>query len=150
MVDFDEPQVLSLLRVHLEGMQQSSPPGTSYALDLSGLQVPTVTFVAAWCGTELAGFGAIKELASDHGEVKSMRTAPAFLRCGVASRILDHLLELAAGRGYRLVSLETGSGAAFEPALAMYRRYGFVEGDVFGDYTPSAFNRFFHLALRSR
>jgi hypothetical protein len=28
-----------LLRLHLQGMQGSSPPGTSFALDLTGLQL---------------------------------------------------------------------------------------------------------------
>jgi putative acetyltransferase len=45
------------------------------------------------------------------------------------------------------VSLETGSGPAFEPALALYRRRGFQPGEAFGDYEVSAFNQFFHLAL---
>ena len=48
-------------------------------------------------------------------------------------------------RGYRRLSLETGSGPAFEPALALYRRRGFADGGPFGDYTKSAFNQFLHL-----
>jgi putative acetyltransferase len=45
------------------------------------------------------------------------------------------------------LSLETGSGPAFEPALALYRSRGFVDGEVFGDYVRSDFNQFLHLAL---
>ena len=40
------------------------------------------------------------------------------------------------------LSLETGSGRAFEPALELYRRQGFVEGEAFADYTGSEFNQF--------
>jgi putative acetyltransferase len=61
--------------------------------------------------------------------------------------LLDHILATARARGYTRVSLETGSGDAFEPALALYRRAGFTNGDAFGDYTASEFNQFLHLAL---
>jgi XTP/dITP diphosphohydrolase len=76
-----------------------------------------------------------------------MRTRDGWLRRGVAARLLEHLLAVAAARGYRRVSLETGSGPAFEPALALYRRRGFVSGPAFGDYVASDFNQFMHLEL---
>ncbi len=144
---FENVQVRALLALHLTGMHAASPPGTVYALDLSGLQRPDISFFAAWEGDALLGVGALRELSATAGEIKSMRTADAHLRKGVAAALLEHLLALARARGYERVSLETGSGEAFEPALALYRRYGFVEGDVFGDYAASDFNRFFHLAL---
>src|SRR3546814_16698147 len=77
-----------------------------------------------------------------HGEIKSMRTADAFLRQGVAARMLDHIMAEARTRGAGRRSLETGSGAAFEPAHALYRRYGFAACDPFGDYKPDPFRRF--------
>lgn len=146
-VDFDDPHIQALLRLHLHHMHDQSPPGTSYALDLSGLRTPEIHFVAAWEGDALLGFGALKALGPTAGEIKSMRTAPAHLRRGVARRLLLHLLDVARSRGYTRVSLETGSGPAFEAALALYQRHGFVAGEPFGDYRPSAFNQFFHLAL---
>jgi len=91
--------------------------------------------------------GALKELDAAAGEIKSMRTDPAYLRRGVAAAMLEHLIAIAQERGYRRLSLETGSGTAFEPALALYRRRGFVDGAPFGDYTKSAFNQFLHLDL---
>ncbi len=45
------------------------------------------------------------------------------------------------------LSLETGSGPAFEPALALYRKRGFVDGEPFGEYVRSDFNQFLHLPL---
>jgi putative acetyltransferase len=145
--DFDDPQVLELLRVHLSGMQANSPPGHVFALDLSGLKHPSVNCYALWDDEQLQGFGAIKEITSGHGELKSMRTAHAHLRKGVGSAILTHLLSVARARGYKRVSLETGSGPSFEPALALYRRHGFASGGAFGDYEKSPFNQFMHLAL---
>lgn len=145
--DFSDPQILDLLRLHLQGMADTSPPGHSFALDLSGLQRPDVTFLSVWDGDTLAGIGAIKELSPDHGELKSMRTRMDMVRRGAGTAILLALLELAIIRGYRRVSLETGSGEAFEPALALYRKHGFVEGEAFADYVGSDFNQFFHLDL---
>jgi putative acetyltransferase len=46
-----------------------------------------------------------------------------------------------------MLSLETGSGPFFQPALALYRRRGFVEGEPFGEYERSDFNQFLHLTL---
>lgn len=98
---------------------------------------------------ELLGCGALKELDPSSGELKSMRTATPHLRRGVASRMLEHLLSVARSRGYARVSLETGSGPAFEPALVLYRSRGFVDGPAFGDYAATEFNQFLHLDLRA-
>ena len=145
--DFTDPRVVALLREHLAGMHASSPPGTVHALDLSALQRPDITFVTAWQGQELLGCGALKRLDATHGELKSMRTAAAHLRKGVGAKMLEHLLTLARTRGYRRVSLETGSGPPFDAALALYRRYGFTSGAPFGDYAATPFNQFLHLEL---
>nr|WP_321360858.1 GNAT family N-acetyltransferase [uncultured Hyphomonas sp.] len=145
--DFDDPQVRELLRQHLQGMAETSPPGHSFALDLSGLQRPDVTFLSVWDDGTLLAIGAIKQLTADHGELKSMRTRKDSLRRGAATAMLEALLDLARQRGYRRVSLETGSGEAFEPALALYRKHGFKSGDAFADYVGSPFNQFLHLDL---
>jgi putative acetyltransferase len=146
--DFADVRVLALLREHLEGMHSSSPPGTVYALDTTALQAPEISFYTAWQGEELLGCAALKHIDETWGELKSMRTASAHLRQGVAARLLEHLLGVARARGYVRVSLETGSGAAFEPAIALYRKYGFENGAAFGDYQPSDFNQFLYLALK--
>lgn len=145
--DFDDPRVLALLRLHLEGMHASSPPGSVYALDLSGLKAGNISFFTAWEGETLLGMGALKQIDATDGEIKSMRTDPAHVRKGVAAALLEHLIAIARQRGYTRLSLETGSGDAFEPALALYRKRGFINGEAFGDYTPSEFNQFLHLSL---
>jgi putative acetyltransferase len=137
----------ALLALHLSGMHENSPPGHVFALDLSGLQAANVTVWTVWDGDSIAGIGALKELGDGTAEVKSMRTHPAHLRKGVGAALLEHIIEAARSRGMRRLSLETGRGAAFEPALALYRRRGFREGNAFGDYVRSDFNQFFHLAL---
>jgi len=124
--DFDDARVIALLRRHLEGMHANSPPGHVFALDLSGLKAPGISFYTAWEGESLLGMGALKELDAASGEIKSMRTDPAHLRKGVGAAMLEHLIGVARERGYRRISLETGSGPAFEPALALYRKRAFV------------------------
>lgn len=145
--DLSGEPIRALLRLHLEGMRASSPPGTVFALDLSGLTAPGVTVWSAWSGEAVAGIGALKDLGGKAGELKSMRTHPDFLRRGVGGAILDHIIGVARRRGLERLSLETGSGPAFEPALALYRRRGFRDGEAFGGYEPSAFNQFLHFEL---
>ncbi|MBS2029098.1 MAG: GNAT family N-acetyltransferase [Deltaproteobacteria bacterium] len=136
-----------LLALHLAGMHASSPPGHSFALDLSGLQAPGVTVWSAWRGGEICGIGALKQHDAELGELKSMRTHPKHLREGVGAALLEHIIIEARARGLKTLSLETGVGPAFNAALAMYRKRGFVDAGPFGDYVPSAFNQFLHLLL---
>jgi len=140
-----------LLRLHLQGMHENSPPGTSFALDLAGLLSPDVTVWSGWVGSRIAGIGALKDLGDGCGEVKSMRTHPHFLRQGVAAQLLEHIIHAARSSGMRRLSLETGTGPSFEPALALYRQRGFVNGPAFADYPhDSSFNQFLHLDLQSQ
>ena len=145
--DLSSQPTQDLLRLHLAGMHSHSPPGHVFALDLSGLKGPEVTVWSAWEGDAICGIGALKRLDAVTGEIKSMRTHPDFLRKGAGRLLLDHIVQQARGRGMRRLSLETGSGDAFEPALTLYRSYGFSDGEAFADYERSAFNQFLHLDL---
>jgi putative acetyltransferase len=139
----DEPQVIALLRFHMEGMLANSPKDSCHFLDLSGLRAPGVSFWSVWNGDALLGVGALKQLDPEHGEVKSMRTAPDQLRSGVGAALVSHVLSVARQRGYKRLSLETGSGAAFEAAHALYRKFGFTDCPAFGDYPDDdPFSRF--------
>jgi len=145
--DLSGPQIRSLLRHHLEQMHQASPPGSVFAFAIERLRAPDMTFWTAWEADTLLGCGALMRLDSGHGEIKSMRTAPDHLRKGVAAALLEHAIGEARIRGYQQLSLETGSGPSFEPALALYRKRGFLDGAAFGDYQRTAFNQFLHLDL---
>jgi putative acetyltransferase len=136
--DLSSEAARDLVRLHLEGMHAHSPPGSVFALDFSGLLAPEVTLWAAWQAAEIAGIGALKDLGGGAGEIKSMRTHPKFLRRGIG---------VAKVTGMKRLSLETGSGVYFEPALSLYRRRGFVNCNEFADYKRTAFNQFLHLNL---
>ena len=137
----------TLLALHLSGMQANSPADSVFALDLSGLQSADMSVWTVWDGASIAGVGALRDPGDGTGELKSMRTHPDHLRRGVAAALLEHIIAQARGRGMTLLSLETGSGPAFAPALALYRRRGFVNGAAFGDYVATPFNQFLHLML---
>src|SRR5262249_17476257 len=111
-----------------------SPPESVHALDLDALRRPEITFWTAWLGADLAGCAALKQLDRAHAEVKSMRTSRAHLRQGVASRLLRHVLAEAQRRGYRQLSLETGSQTHFAPARQLYASFGFEPCAPFADY----------------
>ena len=145
--DLSGDDVRALLALHLAGMQANSPPGLSFALDLSGLKTQAVTVWTAWDGQALVAIGALKDLGGGAGEVKSMRTHPDQLRRGAAAALLEHIIAEARRRGLTRLSLETGTGPAFEAALTLYRKRGFESGGPFADYAASGFNQFLHLPL---
>ena len=145
--DLSGPSTRDLLALHLAGMHAHSPPGSVYALDLSGLQVPEVTVWTVWRGSAIACVGALRQHCHRVGELKSMRTHPDHLRQGAAAFLLDHMIAEARERGLETLSLGTGSGPAFSAALALYHTRGFHEGEPFAGYARSSFNRFFHLQL---
>ena len=145
--DLTSEATRALLALHLGEARSNTPKGFSFALDLTGLRQPNITVWAAWENDQVAGVCALKDLGDGLGEVKSMRTDPRHLRKGVASALLDHIVEEARRRGFKRLSLETGTVAAYEPALALYRKQGFRDGEAFADYQPSAYNQFLHLDL---
>ena len=140
--DLTGAPIRALLELHFAGMLANSPAGSCHFLDFEGLKGPGVTFWSIHCGGDLAGCGALKMLDPRHGEIKSMRTADASQRRGIAARMLEHIMAEARARGAERLSLETGSGPAFEAAHALYRRYGFEECAPFADYRPDPFSRF--------
>ena len=132
--DLSGPEIFSLLQEHLESMYLHSPPESVHALPIEGLRKPEITFWTAWENGELLGCGALKELDPEQAEIKSMRTSSRHLRKGVAKAILLFIIDEARRRGYRRLSLETGSMEAFEPARQLYARAGFAFCGPFADY----------------
>lgn len=145
--DLSRPEVAALLRIHLEAAAAESPPESVHALDLEALRAPEITFWTAWEGGQLLGCGALKALGEAEGEIKSMHTARAARGRGVARSVLEHILGEARRRGYRRLSLETGSTAAFAPARALYARFGFRDCAPFADYTLDPYSVFMTLEL---
>ena len=137
----------ALIARHLAGMHEHSPPESVHAFDVDKLRQTGVTFWSVWVGEELAGCGALKQLDAERGEIKSMRVADSFLGCGIGRAILEHLMREARTRGLRSLWLETGSPAAFTPALRLYESAGFERCGPFEGYTDDPFSVFMTRAL---
>jgi putative acetyltransferase len=143
----DDARVQALVALHQRLAREATAEGFAFALDLSGLRAPGIRFFTAWDGETLLGVGALKHLAPDHGEVKSMHTAEAARRRGVGAALLRHIIDEARAAGMARVSLETGTSAYFQAAVALYLAQGFVPCGPFGDYAASSENRFLTLQL---
>lgn len=140
--DLSNDDVIGLLEEHLADMYATSPPESVHALDVDSLKSPEITFFSGWQDGKLMGCLAIKELDSNHVELKSMRTSKCARNSGVASRLLCHAIEVAKSRGYKQVSLETGSEEYFIAARNLYEKFGFRYCDPFADYTPDPNSKF--------
>lgn len=145
--DLSSPATIAFLEDHVTELRTLGPPESTHALDLDGLREPGVRFWTARDGDEVVGCAALKELDATHAEVKSMRTAAARKRQGIAGRLLVTVLEHARAAGYQRLSLETGSDEFFAPARALYARHGFVECEPFADYRPDPLSTFMTLEL---
>lgn len=146
--DLSDLRVVDLLHIHLTRARAETALGSAHALDTTGLQTPDIRFWTIWDDQTLLGFGALKRLSADHGEVKSMHIADSVRRRGAGSAILSHIIATARASGMSRLSLETGSWEYFRPARVFYQRHGFVECPPFGDYVPDPNSVFMSLDLR--
>lgn len=149
-ISVDDPRaedVRELLRRHLVFANTHTPPQDVHALDINGLLDPAVTFFSFRLGGELLGVGALKRLDGHHAELKSMHTAEGARGRGIGRAMVDHLIGVARDRGFRQVSLETGSMPAFAPARSLYAKAGFRPCGPFGSYRPSPSSTFMTLPL---
>lgn len=137
----------ALVKRHLAGMHENSPPESVHALDLDKLRQPGVTFWSGWADGEIAVMGALKRLDDANGEIKSMRVADAFLGKGAGRAMLEHIVSEAQRAGIGTLWLETGSTDAFAPALKLYESAGFEVCGPFADYTLDPFSVFMKRAL---
>ncbi|MCW2777169.1 MAG: Histone acetyltransferase [Frankiales bacterium] len=146
-VDPHDVDVRALLARHLELMHAQSPPEDVHALDADGLADRDVTLFGLRRDGQLLGLAGLGQLDGGHGEVKSMHTAEQARGQGVARVLLEHVLAVARSRGYRRLSLETGSQPGFAPARALYASVGFAPCGPFGTYVASPSSTFLALEL---
>src|SRR3954468_5207255 len=140
VIAIDDPRaddVRELLQRHLMYARTNTKPDEVYALDVDALDDPAVTFFSYRINGEVLGVAALKHLDDWHGEIKSMHTAEEARGRGIGRRLVDHLIAVARDRGYRRLSLETGSGPAFAAARRLYDSARFEPCEPFGDYVAS-------------
>ncbi len=136
--------VRALLDQHFTEMRAGTPPSACHVLAADALDDPAIRFSTLRdVRVALLGCGALKWLANDHGEIKSMRTADAALGLGVGGAMLDHLTRTARAMGMTRLSLETGNSSLFAAANRLYLREGFERCGPFGGYPPTDFTSFY-------
>lgn len=143
----DDPRVQRLLEMHAARARAETGRGSAHALDLSGLRRSGIEFWAVWEDEQPLGTAALKDLGAGEFEVKSMYTAEHCRRRGVGSAVLTHLIAVCRKRGARRLSLETGAWEYFRPAIALYRKHGFVDCLPFADYVSDPNSIFLTLTL---
>jgi len=150
LISIDDPRaddVRALIERHLEFARATTPPEAVFALDLDGLKDPAVTFFTYRVNGDVIGMAALKHLDDEHAELKSMHTAAEARGRGVGRALVDHIVTVARERGYRRISLETGSGPAFEAARNLYANASFMPCEAFGDYRPTPLSAYMTLVL---
>jgi putative acetyltransferase len=145
--DPHDAPVRVLVERHLTFGRSFTPLEGAHALEVEELLDPAIVLFAARDGVAVLAVGALKEIDAGHGELKTMHTAEAARGRGVGRAMLDHLLRESRRRGYRRVSLETGTMAAFAPARALYEGAGFAPCPPFGDYRESPHSLYLTIAL---
>ena len=143
VVALDDPgrdDVAALLDTHLAFSIEVTPPGHVHAVGSEQMTVPEMIVLSARRSNQLMGIGALRELDPGHAELKSMHTIPTARGQGVGRAIVETAFEVAEERGYRRVSLETGTYEVFAPARALYERMGFEVCEPFGEHIASPFS----------
>ncbi|MCP3776663.1 GNAT family N-acetyltransferase [Paenibacillus sp. MZ04-78.2] len=108
------------------------PPDEVFGVDLEGAKVNEMVFVLACCNGVAAGCGAYRPLDAQAAELKRIFVDPSFRNKRIASSILSFLEQEAARAGFRSLLLETGP---MQPeSIALYKKFGFIDIDPFGDY----------------
>jgi putative acetyltransferase len=130
----DDPRVIAMLKFHFDTNISVTPPGSAHVFDVSRLKAPDISFWTAWDGDTLMGTGALKQMDSANGEIKSMHTLQTSRRSGVGQAMLLHIMDAAKAMNLKHLWLETGSFDFFAPARALYAKHGFAECGPFEGY----------------
>ena len=105
--------VLKLARAHRAWAQRHSPARDVHAVEPEALHDPALTLLTARREDgALLGTGALRELDAEHGELKAMHVRGTARGDGVGRALPHGLMGVAHQRGYRRLSLETGTMAA--------------------------------------
>ena len=112
----------------------AEPPGDSYVASLLGKD--HVAVVVAQSGQEVVGGLVAYELDKFERErrevyIYDLAVAAAFRRQGIATALIDHLREIAGGRGARVIFVQADYGD--DPAIALYEKLGVREEELHFD-----------------
>lgn len=134
-------EMIAELNAHMNPL---SPPEFQFQMTAEQIDdSDTTLFVARDNQSKVVAIGALKIEDHEMGEVKRMFTRPEVRGTGVGKDILSNIETLARERGLKVLKLETGEAAGFEPAWKLYERNGFAVCGAFLDYPDSGWSRFY-------
>ncbi|MDQ0558356.1 putative acetyltransferase [Rhizobium mesoamericanum] len=137
--------VLRLLDMSDAYAQSLYPPESNHLVDVSTLEKPAVSFFVARNDSVVVGCCALVEAADGTAEIKRMFVDPDTRGLKVASKLMEALETTATKKKLRAIRLETG---IYQPeAIALYRKYGYVEIEAFGSYQPDPLSLFMEKRL---
>jgi putative acetyltransferase len=142
--DPHDPQAADLLRQSHALMQSLFPPEDNYYLEIDDLVDPAIHFFGARIGDTLCGTGALA-IKDGYGEIKSMFVRETARGQGIGDAILRQIEDQARLEKLPYLRLETGN--VLYAAHALYRRHGFSDCGVFGDYAVTASSLFMEKQL---
>jgi len=87
--DLTNTKVIALLEDHFNHMSEISPPASSHVFSLDKIIETELSLWCAWDDSNIMGCGGLKEIDFFHGEIKSMRTHPNYLRKGVGQASIN-------------------------------------------------------------
>ncbi|KAI8907272.1 hypothetical protein EDD86DRAFT_255580 [Gorgonomyces haynaldii] len=125
-----DPVVQSLIQKLNSNIVQMNPDPKTHSWSIS--QDEILCFLVGYHREQPVACGAIRQVDSDMCEVKRMFVDSQVRRCGFGSRLLQRLEKEAVRHGFHNMVLETG--VEFDAAIALYKKHGFEEIPLFGEY----------------
>ena len=142
--DPHHPQATALLKQSHALMESLFPPEDNFYLDIADLVADNIHFFTARMGQDIVGTAALKAY-DDYGEIKSMFVAETARGSGAADALMRQLEDQARELKLPILKLETGN--VLHAAHKLYRRHGFTDCGVFGDYVTANSSIFMEKAL---
>jgi len=136
----NDPHLLELLATHKAFAIANTPAESGHAIAPGEALPRSLHYYLAMEADEALGCVGLMEIASGHGEIKSMHVRDLARGKGIGGLLLETALESARMRGLSRISLETGAGDSFAASRRLYARYGFAECAPFGAYREDPFS----------
>ena len=142
-----QDDVVTLIRQSDALMQSLYPAESNHLVDIESLAAFNVHFFVARENGRALGCGAFVLGIDGHAEMKRVFVDPAARGKGVARAVMEALEREAAHLGVTLMQLETGIKQP--EAIALYRKFGYVERGPFGTYKSDPLSLFMEKRLSS-
>lgn len=141
------PDLALLFERHTIDMHADTPPESIHMMRRETLDHPAIGFYVIRDHGRPVAMGAVKRIAPDHGEIKSMHVLAEDRGRGHSRRMLEALIGHAREQGFARLSLETGIQPTFIAARGLYARAGFAECPPFVGYDEDPNSIFMTLVL---